>query len=38
MLFGITERRLGDPLTVTMRTSLAAFALKDRLPAMFTHR
>lgn len=29
---------LGDPLTVTMRTSLADFALKQRLPAMFTHR
>ena len=29
---------LGDPLTVTMRTSLADFALKDRLPAVFTHR
>jgi putative ABC transport system substrate-binding protein len=29
---------LGDPLTVTMRTSLADFALKERLPAMFTHR
>src|SRR5262245_36628442 len=29
---------LGDPLTVTMRKSLAAFALKERLPTMFTHR
>ena len=29
---------LGDPLTVTMREPLADFALKDRLPAMFTHR
>jgi len=29
---------LGDPLTVTMRTFLAGFALKERLPAMFTHR
>jgi hypothetical protein len=29
---------LGDPLTVTMRTSLADFALKERLPAFFTHR
>jgi putative ABC transport system substrate-binding protein len=29
---------LGDPLTVTMRTSLADFALKEGLPAMFTHR
>jgi putative ABC transport system substrate-binding protein len=29
---------LGDPLTVTMRTALADFALKERLPAMFTHR
>jgi ABC-type uncharacterized transport system substrate-binding protein len=29
---------LGDPLTVTMRTPLAGFALKQRLPAMFTHR
>jgi len=26
---------LGDPLTVTMRKSLADFALKERLPAMF---
>jgi len=29
---------LGDPLTITMRKSLAAFALKERLPTMFTHR
>jgi putative ABC transport system substrate-binding protein len=29
---------LGDPLTVTMRTSLADFALKERRPAFFTHR
>jgi putative ABC transport system substrate-binding protein len=29
---------LGDPLTVTMRISLADFALKERLPAVFTHR
>ena len=29
---------LGDPLTVTMRTSIADFALKERLPTMFTHR
>ena len=29
---------LGDPLTVTMRKSLADFALKERLPTMFTHR
>jgi len=29
---------LGDPLTVTMRTSIADFALQERLPAMFTHR
>src|SRR3984893_4857928 len=29
---------LGDPLTVTMRAPLADFALKERLPAMFTHR
>ena len=29
---------LGDPLTVTMRKSLADFALQERLPAMFTHR
>jgi putative ABC transport system substrate-binding protein len=29
---------LSDPLTVTMRTSLADFALKERLPAFFTHR
>jgi putative tryptophan/tyrosine transport system substrate-binding protein len=29
---------LGDPLTVTMRTPLASFALKENLPAMFTHR
>jgi putative ABC transport system substrate-binding protein len=29
---------LGDPLTVTMRTALADFALKEGLPAMFTHR
>jgi len=29
---------LGDPLTVTMREPLADFALRDRLPAMFTHR
>jgi len=40
----VTEQRpdglltLGDPLTVTMRTSLADFALNERLPAMFTHR
>jgi putative tryptophan/tyrosine transport system substrate-binding protein len=40
----VRERRLdglltlGDPLTVTMCTSLADFALKDRLPAVFTHR
>jgi len=29
---------LGDPLTVTMRASLADFALREHLPAMFTHR
>jgi putative ABC transport system substrate-binding protein len=29
---------LGDPLTVTLRTSLADFALKEGLPTMFTHR
>jgi putative ABC transport system substrate-binding protein len=29
---------LGDPLTVTMRTPLADFALNERLPTMFTHR
>jgi len=29
---------LGDPLTVAMRAPLADFALKQRLPAMFTHR
>jgi putative ABC transport system substrate-binding protein len=29
---------LGDPLTVTMRISLADFTLKERLPAVFTHR
>jgi putative ABC transport system substrate-binding protein len=29
---------LGDPLTVTMRKPLADFALKEGLPAMFTHR
>jgi len=29
---------LGDPLTVTMRAPLASFALKEALPAMFTHR
>ena len=29
---------LGDPLTVTMRKSLADFALRERLPTMFTHR
>jgi putative ABC transport system substrate-binding protein len=29
---------LGDPLTVTMRTPLANFALRENLPAMFTHR
>jgi putative ABC transport system substrate-binding protein len=29
---------LGDPLTVTLRTSLADFELNERLPAMFTHR
>ncbi len=29
---------LGDPLTVTMRARLADFALKQGLPAMFTHR
>jgi putative ABC transport system substrate-binding protein len=29
---------LGDPLTVTMRTSLADFALNDHLPSVFTHR
>jgi len=40
----VTEQRpdglltLGDPPTVTMRTSLADFALNERLPAMFTHR
>jgi putative ABC transport system substrate-binding protein len=28
---------LGDPLTVTMRESLALFALEEGLPAMFTH-
>jgi putative tryptophan/tyrosine transport system substrate-binding protein len=29
---------LGDPLTVTMRKELANFALKERLPTVFTHR
>ena len=29
---------LGDPLTATMRAPLASFALKESLPAMFTHR
>ena len=29
---------LGDPLTVTMRKSLADFALRERLPTMFIHR
>jgi putative ABC transport system substrate-binding protein len=29
---------LGDPLTVTIRAPLAEFALKERLPAIFTHR
>jgi putative ABC transport system substrate-binding protein len=29
---------LGDPLTVMMRKELANFALKERLPTVFTHR
>jgi putative ABC transport system substrate-binding protein len=29
---------LGDPLTVTIRAPIAEFALKERLPTMFTHR
>jgi putative tryptophan/tyrosine transport system substrate-binding protein len=29
---------LGDPLTVMMRRELANFALKEHLPAVFTHR
>jgi putative ABC transport system substrate-binding protein len=29
---------LGDPLTVTVREPIAEFALKERLPSMFTHR
>jgi putative tryptophan/tyrosine transport system substrate-binding protein len=29
---------LGDPLTVTVRARIAAFALKEHLPSMFTHR
>jgi putative tryptophan/tyrosine transport system substrate-binding protein len=29
---------LGDPLTVTIRAPLAEFALKERLPTVFTHR
>ena len=41
---GIRRRRpdalltLGDPLTVSARVSITQFALKERLPAMYTHR